>query len=123
MAVGVEVCNAVGLQSFGFRECDRLDGPAALSYVRSRGLEYLNVDTHTWVSADAIPDISRIARQQSFIRGLAGLAVAKSLNDPLTANEIADRVVIGRWCLRKLERPHDAAKSPPLVAQMRVIGS
>jgi LCP family protein required for cell wall assembly len=73
--------------------CVRLDGPASLSYVRSRELEYLNVNTHKWIAADAIPDISRIARQQSFIRSMAGLAVAKSLNDPLTANEIADRVV------------------------------
>jgi LCP family protein required for cell wall assembly len=76
-----------------FPGCARLDGPTALAYVRSRALEYLNVDTNKWVSADVVPDISRIARQQSFIRGLAGLAVAKSLNDPLTANEIADRVV------------------------------
>ena len=76
-----------------FPGCVRLDGHDSLAYVRSRALEYLNVDTHKWVSVDVIPDISRIDRQQSFIRALAGLAVAKSLNDPLTANEITDRVV------------------------------
>jgi LCP family protein required for cell wall assembly len=73
--------------------CPRLDGAAALSYVRSRGLEYYSIPEQKWVEADATPDISRIARQQDFMRKLAGLAVQKSLNDPLAANEIADRVL------------------------------
>jgi LCP family protein required for cell wall assembly len=73
--------------------CVRLDGPASLSYVRSRHLEYYSNSKGTWLSADASADLGRIKRQQDFIRRLAGLAVAKSLNDPLTANEIADRVL------------------------------
>lgn len=73
--------------------CVKLDGASALSYVRSRGLEYYSIPRKRWVSADAVPDIDRIARQQEFMRKLAGLAVQKSLNDPLTANDIADRVL------------------------------
>ena len=73
--------------------CNRLNGPASLSYVRSRSLEFYSSDNNSWVDADVVPDIDRIARQQGFIRELAGLAVAKSLNDPFTAKEIADRVV------------------------------
>ncbi|MSO79711.1 MAG: LytR family transcriptional regulator [Acidimicrobiia bacterium] len=73
--------------------CNRLSGPDALAYVRSRTLEYLDVGDQKWVSADAVPDINRILRQQAFIRSMAGLAVAKSLNDPFTALEITDRVV------------------------------
>ncbi len=73
--------------------CVKLDGASALSYVRSRGLEYYSIPRKKWVSADAVPDIDRIARQQEFMRKLAGLAVQKSLNDPLTANDIADRVL------------------------------
>jgi len=73
--------------------CLRLDGDQALSYVRSRSLQYFNVSTKKWVSADLVPDIDRIARQQEFMRRLAGLAVLKGLNDPLTANEITDRVL------------------------------
>ncbi len=76
-----------------FPGCLRLNGHDSLAYVRSRSLEYFSLETEEWVSADAIPDISRIARQQEFMRSMAGLAVAKSLNDPFTALEITDRVV------------------------------
>lgn len=73
--------------------CVRLDGPGSLAYVRSRDQEYYSTVKSKWVAADAVPDIDRIKRQQDFIRELASLAVAKSLNDPFTANEIADRVL------------------------------
>jgi len=73
--------------------CLRLDGSSALSYVRSRGLEYYSIPRSRWIDADAVPDIDRIARQQDFMRKLTGLAVQKSLNNPLTANDIADRVL------------------------------
>jgi LCP family protein required for cell wall assembly len=73
--------------------CTRLDGPSSLAYVRSRSLEYLDIDTNEWIEADIIPDINRIERQQDFIRAMAGLAVARSLNDPFTAIEITNRVV------------------------------
>jgi polyisoprenyl-teichoic acid--peptidoglycan teichoic acid transferase len=73
--------------------CIRLDGPAALSYVRSRDLQYYSVPKGKWYQADAVPDLDRIKRQQDFMRKLAGLAVAKGLNNPITANEITDRVL------------------------------
>jgi len=73
--------------------CFRLGGDQALSYVRSRSLEYYSVANKKWISADLVPDIDRIARQQDFMRRLAGLAVLKGLNNPLTANEITDRVL------------------------------
>lgn len=73
--------------------CIRLDGYNALAYVRSRFLEYYNVETNRWYPADAVPDINRIARQQDFLRRLAGIAVQKGLNNPLTANEIADQAL------------------------------
>lgn len=73
--------------------CVRLNGAQSLAYVRSRSLEYLNNDTLLWIPADTVPDINRIARQQAFIRAMAGLAVAKSLDDPLAALEITQDVV------------------------------
>ncbi|MFO7589450.1 MAG: LCP family protein [Acidimicrobiia bacterium] len=76
-----------------FAGCVRLDGNAALSYVRARSLQYFSSESDRWVDADAVPDIDRIARQQDFMRRLAGLAVQKGLNNPLTANKITDRVL------------------------------
>ena len=73
--------------------CLRLDGTSALSYVRSRALEYYSNTRKRWMNADNTPDIDRIARQQDFMRKLAGLAVQKSLNNPITANNIANRVL------------------------------
>lgn len=74
--------------------CMRLVGETALQYVRSRHLEEQDPETGRWVpiGADA-PDIHRIARQQSFIRELAGIAIDRSLGDPLTALDISDRVI------------------------------
>jgi LCP family protein required for cell wall assembly len=78
----------------GYPGCFRLDGPTSLAYVRSRDLEYYSHPEKRWVPVDQnAPDINRIKRQQSFIRGLAGLAVAKSLDNPLTAYDITRRVV------------------------------
>lgn len=76
-----------------FPGCAALDGREALSYVRSRSLEYYDVQQKKWVLADSVPDIGRIGRQQAFIRRLLSLAVQRSLNNPLTANEVADNVV------------------------------
>jgi LCP family protein required for cell wall assembly len=73
--------------------CLRLDGTSALSYVRSRALEYYSNTRKRWIDADKTPDIDRIVRQQNFMRKLAGLAVQKSLNNPITANDIANRVL------------------------------
>ena len=73
--------------------CERFTGADALAYVRSRDLEYYSLERRAWLPADAVPDIDRIARQQQFIRTLAGVAVRDSLSNPLTANTIVDRVV------------------------------
>lgn len=73
--------------------CWPLDGEVALQWVRSRSLEYRDERTGRWVPADIVPDIGRIGRQQDFMRRLAGVAVAKSLANPFTANAVADEVV------------------------------
>jgi LCP family protein required for cell wall assembly len=73
--------------------CLDLNGTQSLEYVRSRSLQYYEAFRGKWVTADAIPDIGRIGRQQDFIRKLASLAVQESLNNPLTANTVADQVV------------------------------
>ena len=75
--------------------CYPLDGAAALAYVRSRNLEISDpngpiVDPDTgehWRLLDQRADLDRIARQQAFIRKLAGLAISKSLSDPFLAVE------------------------------------
>lgn len=72
--------------------CYPLDGAAALAYVRSRSLEYYIDGQWQYVGQDA-PDLHRIERQQAFIRKLAGLAIEKSLGDPLLALDISDRVL------------------------------
>jgi LCP family protein required for cell wall assembly len=73
--------------------CLRLDGNAALAYVRSRHLQYYSSVQKKWLTADPRSDLDRITRQQDFMRKIAGIAVQKSLNNPLTANDVADRVL------------------------------
>jgi LCP family protein required for cell wall assembly len=81
--------------------CYALDGPAALAYVRARNLEVSDpngdiVDPETgehWRLLDIRADLDRIARQQSFIRKLAGLAIERSLSDPFLAVSMTDHVL------------------------------
>ncbi len=73
--------------------CETFNGADALAYVRSRDLEYYSKSRGEWMSAYAVPDIGRIAAQQQFIKTLAGIAVKSSLGNPLTANEIVDKVL------------------------------
>jgi LCP family protein required for cell wall assembly len=73
--------------------CVNLNGDGALAYVRSRHLEYYDSTTKRWSNADAIPDIGRIGRQQSFIRRLAQVAAQKAGRNPFTANRMANAVV------------------------------
>jgi LCP family protein required for cell wall assembly len=81
--------------------CYPLDGPAALAYVRARHIEIADpdgdiVDPETgehWKKLDDWSDISRITRQQQFIRKLAGLAISKGLSDPFLALSLADNVL------------------------------
>jgi LytR cell envelope-related transcriptional attenuator/LytR_cpsA_psr family len=73
--------------------CIALNGGQALAYTRARTLEFYSNVTKQWMLADPTADIGRIARQQQFIRELAGIAVQRSLQDPLTANDIVSRVL------------------------------
>ncbi len=71
--------------------CFHLDGPAALAYVRSRHLEYY--ENGKWVDASPLADLDRIDRQQSFIKKLGRIAVSSTMNDPLIAPGLADKVI------------------------------
>ena len=72
--------------------CFNLNGPEALAWVRSRPLEYLNPTTGK-VEEEPTADIGRIARQQDFIRRLAGIVVEQSMKDPLKGRDIVHDVV------------------------------
>lgn len=76
--------------------CVRLDGSTALAYVRSRHLEEL-ADDGTW-HEDPRSDLSRIDRQQDFVRRTLDAVLAEGLADPtvlqslLTA--VQDQIVV-----------------------------
>jgi LCP family protein required for cell wall assembly len=72
--------------------CYYLDGTEALTWVRSRHLKYLNEATGR-MEEDPRQDIGRIERQQDFLRRLAGMVVAESLDNPLKARDITRDVV------------------------------
>lgn len=79
--------------AFGFKPgCYVLDGQNALGYVRSRNYEQF-IDGRWQLTGQDAPDLHRIERQQTFMRRLASEAVKKSINDPLTANDIADEAI------------------------------
>lgn len=65
--------------------CINLTGDQALSYVRSR--HYQAYEGGKWV-ADPQSDITRIQRQQDFIRRVMRKAVAKGTSNPLTLNAL-----------------------------------
>jgi polyisoprenyl-teichoic acid--peptidoglycan teichoic acid transferase len=73
--------------------CKNFTGFDALQFVRSRTLSFYSRSERRWLTADAVPDIDRIARQQDFVRRLVTLAASQSRNDPLTANAIVNRVL------------------------------
>jgi len=73
--------------------CKNFTGFDALQFVRSRTLSYYSQSQRKWLTADAIPDIDRIARQQDFVRRLVSEAASRARNDPLTANAIVNRVL------------------------------
>ncbi len=80
-----------GLDNVWVAGCYHLDGPAALSYVRSRHLEYeIN---GKWVPSDPLSDLDRIQRQQDFIKKLGAIAVRQTLNHPLLAPGLADKMI------------------------------
>jgi LCP family protein required for cell wall assembly len=72
--------------------CYPLDGDYALAYARARHLEY-KIDGEWEVTGQDAPDLYRIARQQEFIRRLAGVGISRSLGDPFVAVSVADNVL------------------------------
>jgi LCP family protein required for cell wall assembly len=72
--------------------CYHLNGPQALSFVRSRDMQVFDTSTGKWQVLDAIPDIGRIGRQQAFVRELSGIAMDTALSNPLKANSLVDGV-------------------------------
>lgn len=71
--------------------CVPLNGDQALAYVRSRYYEQLGRDG-VW-HRDPLSDISRIGRQQAFLRKLAGAAVADTSANPLDVLDLASSVM------------------------------
>jgi LCP family protein required for cell wall assembly len=81
-----------GLKPFPYGPgCYPLNGAIALSYVRSRHLEYY-IDGK-WVLAGRDSDIDRIARQQDFIKRLGRVAVDRATDDPAIAPGLADNLI------------------------------
>jgi LCP family protein required for cell wall assembly len=73
--------------------CKLLDGKSALAYARARDLQYYSFPKAKWLVADAQADLDRIKRQQDFMRKVASVAVAHSLNNPVTANDVVDQIL------------------------------
>ena len=67
--------------------CVQLDGPAALSYVRSRHYEFKG--PKGW-QFDGTGDIGRIQRQQDFIKRVLRKSVADGLTNPVTAAKLIE---------------------------------
>ena len=55
-------------------QCFEFDGDHALAYVRSRKLQTTN-EQGEWITADGLSDLSRISRQQDFIRRVIDEAI------------------------------------------------
>jgi LCP family protein required for cell wall assembly len=83
--------------------CYHLDGAPALAYVRSRHLEYF-IDGK-WRDASPQADIDRIARQQDFIKKLGRIAVAKAVDDPTIAPDLADKMIPNLTADTAFDRP------------------
>ena len=67
--------------------CAKLDGDAALAYVRSRHYAYFDPKKNKWVG-DPSGDWGRIARQQDFLRRVLRAALDKGVTNPSVANEL-----------------------------------
>jgi LCP family protein required for cell wall assembly len=65
--------------------CTNLDGKRALDYVRSRYLEYYEGDRWQY---DPAADLSRIDRQQDFIRRALKRAVSRGFRNPITLDRL-----------------------------------
>ncbi len=73
--------------------CWHLNGPQALSFVRSRDMQVQDPTTHQWKVLDALPDVGRVGRQQAFLRQLSTVALDTVLNNPFKANSVADTAI------------------------------
>jgi LCP family protein required for cell wall assembly len=83
--------------------CYQLNGATALAYVRSRYPEYY--ENGQWVDASGRADIDRIERQQNFIKTLGRRAVAKAIDDPTIAPDLADKVIPNLTADKGFDRP------------------
>ncbi len=76
--------------------CVHLNGTAALALVRARHLQYeppgMNAPQADW-PYDPESDLSRIARDQTFMRVLATTAESKGLGDPLKLNAFLGAII------------------------------
>ena len=70
--------------------CEKLNGDQALSYVRSR--HYESFESGRW-REDARSDLSRIDRQQDFIRRVMRTAINKGARNPITLNNLVNASV------------------------------
>ncbi len=71
--------------------CRELDGNQALAYARSRFYEAYDADSDRW-RQDPRSDLSRIERQQYFLRSLADAALERGARNPLTAYRLVTDV-------------------------------
>jgi LCP family protein required for cell wall assembly len=71
--------------------CRELDGGQALAYVRSRHYQWYDDEAGKWRD-DPRSDLSRIERQQYFVRSLAATALGRSARNPTTAFALLDDV-------------------------------
>ncbi len=68
--------------------CFTFTGEHALAYVRSRKLEFFNVETQRW-ERDGTSDLGRITRQQDFIRRVGDSLLANAFS-PSVVNSLLD---------------------------------
>lgn len=67
--------------------CAKLNGDAALAYVRSRHYAYFDPKKNKWIG-DPSGDWGRIARQQDFLRRVLRSALDKGVTNPAIANDL-----------------------------------
>lgn len=72
--------------------CYTFEGDHALAYVRSRYLEFFDTDANRW-RMDGLSDLSRISRQQDFVRRMLSAALGVGITDPLVAKRLIDTAI------------------------------
>ncbi len=71
--------------------CRELDGGQALTYVRARHYEWFDAAQNRW-RTDPRSDLSRIERQQYFMRSLAQASLDRGAGNPTTAFALLDDI-------------------------------